>query len=293
MLSIDELPRLSVIITVSNYAQNKLNLKKILNDTSSHNLEVLVIADCFSTRALRELENFCRGLGLPGKIINSSANNPGGSRNLGLLMSSSDWVTFWDCDDLPDIPGYLNLVVKVVRDGATIGIGAFEIEDIESGKLIPSESTNKLDLMNVGLNPGLWRMVFQRQILDNLKFPELSMGEDQVFLQRVLNKNPKITYDKSVIYRYRRGISTQLTNNKSKRLDLLKAHLIASSEFYDTSLHTEITRTMLIRQAITIVRMREVSIGRKLPAIKVLVRLTSKSPGILMKVFAQRNLIPK
>lgn len=293
MSELKEGARLCSVITVSNYDEHKSNLLEIFLSLRGYNLEVVVIGDCLATHSLQEIEDALNYFELTGQVIYSSANNPGGSRNLGIRMSRSAWLTFWDCDDLPVVPAYLSLLEKTIKEGSTIGIGAFEIEEIDSGRLTASEILQDLDFEGIGLNPGIWRMVFNRHILDEVSFPDLSMGEDQVFLQRVLNKNPRITFDVSTVYRYRRGISTQLTRKIDKKRDLLKANAIALREYDGKSQNRKITKTMLIRQGITILRIRKVSHREMFTTITNLISHSITDPGILWKVFQARNKFPK
>jgi citrate synthase len=50
------------------------------------------------------------------------------------------------------------------------------------------ESSQKLNrrlenaLVTVGINPGIWRMIFKRTLIGDTEFPPLKMAEDQVFI---------------------------------------------------------------------------------------------------------------
>jgi hypothetical protein len=63
--------------------------------------------------------------------------------------------------------------------------------------------------------PGIWRCLFRREITDDLLFPTVLMGEDQIFLLDVLKKGIQPIFLNDVVYQYITGRVGQSTNNPS------------------------------------------------------------------------------
>jgi hypothetical protein len=71
-------------------------------------------------------------------------------------------------------------------------------------------------------NPGIWRWAFQRPIIDGVFFPNLLMGEDQVFLANLNIDWLKVYRGKENVYDYIQGNPSQLTASRLAINDRLK-----------------------------------------------------------------------
>jgi len=147
--------------------------------------------------------------------------NPGESRNAGLLMVSTKWVTFWDSDDIPYPTAVLEMIKQSEAEIADSCIGGFELE-VENQLTTKIFTPVKENWANSALiYPGLWRFAFRKSIIQDKKFSKYSMGEDQEFLARVLASSKKVFVTENLIYKYRTGGSGQLTKRYNDFSELL------------------------------------------------------------------------
>ena len=136
--------------------------------------------------------------------------SPGMSRNFGLSKVKSEFVCFWDSDDLPIVENISNCITNflpnieiVVNQYETRFKGKYE-------KIVHSEDYKVEDLFV--RSPGLWRMVFRTSILKDIQFPNLIMAEDQIFLLLLDLYSRNVFFSQNKIYQYIKGDPKQLTN---------------------------------------------------------------------------------
>jgi glycosyltransferase involved in cell wall biosynthesis len=137
-------------------------------------------------------------------LLEESCGSPGKSRNIGLEIASRKWVVFWDCDDYPHIQEFLELLENTIESNATHGVGSFNVIESNTGNLL-AEFTNdqvkiESNIANWIVAPGLWRWIFTRADIGELRFKTLPIGEDVLFLvelnaiDNILCLSDKVTY---------------------------------------------------------------------------------------------------
>jgi len=213
---------LSVIIPIGNFSSNFENIQNIIISSDHLTTEFVFILDTNETLAFQKLCKLCE-MYLDNNyiILICEDRNPGSSRNLGILSCSGEWILFCDCDDFPYLENVIDAITS--RDlNSQIIIGSYEIEKlglVESQTLNFELAMNK-QWENIANNPGIWRWLFKRDLILNIKFPELSMGEDQYFMIQALAIAPEIEFTHKVVYKYRTGIINSLTQSKNHLFDL-------------------------------------------------------------------------
>jgi hypothetical protein len=108
------------------------------------------------------------------------------------------------------------------------------------------------------------------------------MGEDQVFLGRVLNSNPIISYLNEYAYVYGTGIQNQLTANLLRKREIIGSYQLLLKERKYSHRYVKIISTMLMRQEITILRLPKLGIYQKLRTIATLTLRALSNLDILM-----------
>ena len=73
------------------------------------------------------------------------------------------------------------------------------------------------------INPGIWRFIFRRSAIVNTNFPPYRMGEDQVFLARLLINESSVYFSDKNVYLYVDGEGGQLTKDKKAVSEILLA----------------------------------------------------------------------
>lgn len=222
-MSVPESPLLSVIVPVAMGREPYTRLFTWLSQSAEHNLEVIVVIDEFSDKAapefLNEISDFKSEAFV---VLKGIFGSPGGARNLGLKSARGEWVTFWDSDDAPNIPGFLKMVATASAQDAEVAIGSF----VWRSDLDPSEVKiykNPTDfpelIYSIGRTPGIWRFAIKRDLLEQ-PFSTLRMAEDQEFILSNKYLSHKVFHTKELVYEYFTGNKNHQTSTASNFDDL-------------------------------------------------------------------------
>jgi CDP-glycerol glycerophosphotransferase len=246
---------LSVIIPIGNLSRDYQNLRGIINSISNSHIEIVFVLDTLEESADTKLKELCKSEGFNTyNILECTKRNPGASRNLGIKAAKFEWIVFCDSDDMPSFPNLLTAISKA-RSKCDIIIGSFQTENklkqVTQVKLIE----NELDFNwnSISLNPGIWRWLIRRSLLRDTTFPELSIGEDQFFLIKLISIGRYIEFSSDFFYIYRTENQGSLTSDRKKIEDLAKN--IELELFYLKSLKTRnnVINKMIFRQILTLI----------------------------------------
>ena len=198
-----------------------------LQKISHYNSEVIFLIDSSNDETFSDLKAIVDSNNYEKvKIINRNFGGPGAARNFGITEASGDWVAFWDSDDNPNVEAFVDMVYKAQQSGKQIAIGGWR-KVISNLEIFPAQSkeTNDFELPNffkTVRNPGIWRWAFKRSIVEGVFFPNLLMGEDQVFLTNLNIDWLKVYRYKKNVYDYIQGNPSQLTSSRLAVADRLK-----------------------------------------------------------------------
>ena len=259
-------PLLSVVVPISDMAERLDRMKQWIREIDFNYCEVVLVHDVRDNKTTEELDAFQQEIKHQNlKLISGKWGNPGGPRNNGISVSTGDWIAFWDSDDTPCIE---NVVIALKsKNPVDVHVGAFETIDSSSG--LVTATMNSQTVEDLYINPGIWRFVFKKSILEQLRFPELSMGEDQVFLMRLKLKGSQIAFHREVFYKYFTGNSGQLTSQRRAIKDLTLT-ISATANFYQTStlIEKKLVGLMLVKQFGTLLKRKSLpEIAKTLPLI--------------------------
>jgi glycosyltransferase involved in cell wall biosynthesis len=145
-------------------------------------------------------------------ILSTDCKGPGSARNLGLSSVMTEWVCFWDSDDLAYPKVAIDLVQEADKNDYGVIIANYKIwnNNLEIETLPTKKSYSPLDL---AVDPGLWRFFFKYEKIRNVKFPEIFMGEDLVFLAKCADILQDSYTSSEVTYRYTKNTKFQLTSS--------------------------------------------------------------------------------
>ena len=148
---------------VSKMANELFELENWVRNSSGLDIEIIIVHDIQDEETEEQLVNLFASLQDDRlRFIQEKVNSPGLARNLGLKIAQGKWIAFWDADDLPDAHQALASINE--NANSEIIIGRYLVHQRNSGhekKL----SEHDLTLYKVGVNPGLWRMLFRHSIL--------------------------------------------------------------------------------------------------------------------------------
>jgi glycosyltransferase involved in cell wall biosynthesis len=216
-----EKPKLSVIVPVSGEPDRIMFLGSWFKPNKFVHLEIIIVEDNLKEETKKELDKQLSGLYSEYSQIRVVGNfgNPGDARNAGLTKVTGDWVAFWDSDDLPDLVTVAEILIEPESRKNDFIYTDFLIKSDSSGNLAQNRFAAENQVVNlslIALEPGIWRFVFKRGILEGISFPAFRMGEDQIFMTKLELHKHKGRYVNRNTYIYRKGITGQLTENQNR-----------------------------------------------------------------------------
>lgn len=224
---------LSCIVPVSRMATRLENLRSWIKESCNFDLEIIIVHDKQEHQTGQELQEIiCSANNKKIKFIESYFGSPGLARNKGLEVSGGKWISFWDSDDLPQ----LNEAMQSIKEypDADVIVGRYKVWDhgTNTEKCI---SKSQLDFWGIGENPGIWRMIFRKDVLNGLSFGATRLAEDQVFISQINLGSKKTVFTERFLYIYNTGLPQQLTNATINIYDLTNSfvELLASKRMLE------------------------------------------------------------
>lgn len=219
----------SIICPVSGMAGKLQFVRNWVEKVSSNSgIEVILVHDLMDNQTGEELREMCSSFGNV-QLIEGKYGNPGSARNAGLEISLGRWVVFWDSDDEPNVPNFLVTLDVMQQFQSDLGIATYAVcDEISSNRTKPNRwnHESEMDFQSLALNPGIWRIVFSREVLEEIRFYPLRMAEDQIFICEALIKARNVKFVDNLNYTYFTGSSQHLTRNFDALQDLLPAFKI-------------------------------------------------------------------
>ena len=211
-------PLLSVVVPIGSRKGDISQLAEWVPLATALYIEVILIHDFQDLQTKLALKNFmeknnCSKI----KFLEGEFRSPGKARNFGIQQTSGKWICFWDSDDRPDVTKFLNMVNQADLVRANVCVGNFEKMNIVTGEVSKNRfSKNRLLLeMEIAKDPGMWRFAFDKNSIEEVKFQNFRMGEDQSFLAEALLRCKSIHVNDDFVYQYFVGSDLQLTSQKN------------------------------------------------------------------------------
>jgi len=222
-----DLVTVSIIVPISNMKGQLSNLRSWINKADS-SIQIVLVHDFKDVETRMEILDLLKENEAPSVVLlEGEYGGPGQARNAGLNFAIGRWICFWDSDDLGDIRALSNLVSTQANVGYDLIVFRYKKINTKGNQLVcTSRSWGKGEINNLihwGSHPGIWRCLFSADFINGLQFPEILMGEDQVYLARVSSMGPHIYFSSEIIYSYFVGREGQLTNGNYDDRDILIA----------------------------------------------------------------------
>jgi len=218
-------PLLTAVVPISNSNYQIARLLSWLPSAVEAGIRIILVHDIDPKFPNLDIEmELAPYLNANVQMIEGTFGNPGTARNMGLDLVKSRWVAFWDADDFVFVDRMVNLVNETAMAGKRIGVGQYQIQKVESTDKPTERKILEEIIENIAMEPGIWRLIFAAGEVEEIRFPELSMGEDQVFLAEVGIDLESTYIGSEVVYTYMRGMSGQLTENLARLQDLKEAN---------------------------------------------------------------------
>jgi glycosyltransferase involved in cell wall biosynthesis len=245
---------LSVVVPIGNMVGNLQFIESWLHNVKNYSLEVILVLDQTFLNVGPELEELLQSVNSSKVIlIHGIFGDPGSARNAGLGIATGSWIGFWDSDDSPNVKNIF-AAIEISQEYDEILVGNFSVLDIKTMKYrTPIKNVNGIN--SVAMNPGIWRMIFRIQTICDTKFPNLKMGEDQVFLAHLNFGMRKLRFVESIFYQYNVGGTSQLTRSTLALKDLpLASSIILEHAKVAQRKQSIFDMQLVFRQQITIMK---------------------------------------
>lgn len=216
-----EKPLLSIIVPIHNMAGKLQNLELSLKAAKELNLPVsfILVHDGLDEVTNEEVSDLAASY--KAKYLNLVVNSPGLARNYGLQHADSEWVAFWDSDDIGSVKEVISSIHNSPLNTDFILAGYSQMS--QRTKIVNQISTPIGNFPMAMINPGIWRFIFRKSAIVNINFPPYRMGEDQVFLARLLINESSVYFSDKIVYLYVDGEGGQLTKDKKAVSEILLA----------------------------------------------------------------------
>lgn len=271
---------LTAIIPIGNTGGNLKFLYSWLPEASKYPISIIFVHDVLDNVTgplLNDLRVDFKVLNLTFMVGRFGC--PGEARNAGLALAQTDWVSFWDHDDKPNL-GSIFKSIDEATSGDEILIGEFEVYNTINNSvkkiLVPKPS-----FATIAMNPGVWRMVFKKSTIQDLRFTNLRMGEDQVFLSEIKLPNRRVKFIGRVFYEYTVGDNNQLTKDLAtlSHLELATRYIYGNTSQNLSKSLIYFNLHLIFRQQITLIKNKNMSL--RFGALRFLIKLFLKpKPGL-------------
>lgn len=214
---------LTAIVPVSDMAGRLQNLENWLSEIHHLDIQVIIVHDFRDSVTEKQLLSILAALN-SSKIVFLSGvfGSPGAARNMGLERADSNFVCFWDSDDLPH-PQAIISELKTHSSDCDVLVGQY-VRSSENSKDRPHTQSQDRSINDIAINPGLWRVIFRRDFVSSVKFKTMRMGEDQLFLAEIMALKPRVSFTLTVFYDYFVGHPGQLTQSPPAIFELFDAY---------------------------------------------------------------------
>lgn len=209
---------LSIVIPISGDISNLNNLKETLRNGHKvkHEVEFILLFDEKNTT--QSLRNWIEISSLPYEnleLYRQTFSSVGAARNFGMTQATSSWISFTDADDVNYVERFVSMTRTADYEKTEVAIGDYHSVNLKSSNIIANKQEflvpQKFQIA-FGLNPGVWRCAFRLESLNETKFPDLNMAEDQIFIARFFDTARRIHFHHEIVYDYFVGSKSSLTN---------------------------------------------------------------------------------
>lgn len=224
--------KISIVVPVYNVEKYLHKcIKSILRQTYE-NLEIILVNDG-STDKSGEICDYYKIIDKRIKVIHKKNGGLSDARNVGIDISTSEYITFVDSDDYisKDMCEYLYNLISIYKADVSI-CGFYEaheekiIEPIYKERLLIMDSKDGIKeiLKEKNFNTAAWAKLYKTSLFKDIRFPYGKISEDLFTIYKIFDSSSKIIFGYEPKYYYMQSPNSIMRSSFNlKKLDTLEA----------------------------------------------------------------------
>lgn len=216
--------KVSIIVPVYKVEKYLEECLESLKNQTYKNLEIILCNDESPDKCPEICEKYAR-IDERFKVVHKKNGGAASARNAGLEIITGEYVGFVDGDDWVEVDYVSKLVENLEKDGADISVCSFanvymnKDENIEMEKDEIHSEKEFLERFLWDWKCGLlWNKLFKRELIENVRFAEGHVIDDEFFTYKVVMNAKKITVSKEILVFYRQRKSGAMNQGKKQRM---------------------------------------------------------------------------
>ena len=203
--------KISVIIPIYNSSQTlERTINSVITQTYK-NLEIILVNDGSTDDSIEICKKYAEKDNRI-IIVNQENKGVGEARNHGIDISTGDFISFVDSDDTMDENFYKELIATQIVTNADIVESGAKVVLGKDNEIFPYEKKDKIiiyenhdymkNYLNFSLNVSVWGKIYKRELIGDIRFPDLNINEDFVFLWEIVKRTNLFCENLNVNYHY-------------------------------------------------------------------------------------------
>lgn len=177
------------------------------------------------------------------RVIDQKNGGVTAARNAGLAAATGEFIWFVDADDLLK-ENCLGRLKELSPGCDRIVFGAYQFMDRLTEDELNRSAANELPVNTPWYDAVVWRCILRREFLQqnslSFRYPELTHGEDGLFMYEVTLCSPATRELQEVLYFYREHSgSAETTATPENRMRKLRSYIRICAILRNTAAHNE------------------------------------------------------
>lgn len=261
-------PYISITVPIFNAERDLPRCLNSLIKQTLKNIEIILVDDGSTDNCGKICDEYAR-IDSRIKVFHKKNGGSGDARQVGLEKSNGEYYTVCDADDWVEPNMYAELYNKAKTEDADIVLSNHYInypnrKQIESPVYkYQNQEQYILDLMYSKAFPSTWNKLFKLETIRKFKVmykSGINLGEDALFLYKILLNPVKIVDIPQSFYHYQRNINSySYTNNiTQKSIEQSKYILDWKQKYFIDKKYTRAHKYSTINLAFTTIRANDV-----------------------------------
>lgn len=156
------------------------------------------------------------------RVIHQANGGRSRARNVGIDAATGDYIMFVDADDWVDADYVERLYELAISNQAQLVVGRYReiysdcVQDESTGDVLVLKGQEPLEFYVRGRGDyqnanAVWVKLYQKELLEGVRFVENKYFEDVMFVTKVYNKCAKCVYYDQALYNYNIATPTSIT----------------------------------------------------------------------------------